>query len=64
MLSVDIEDEDSAIQLLKEIIGLWVTMRGFTIAGCWLEHYKQATKAHAQKGLRKELKRTSTGTMN
>lgn len=63
MLSVDIEDEESAIKLLQEIIGLWVTMRGFTIAGCWLEHYKQATKTNVKKGLRKELKRT-TGTMN
>jgi hypothetical protein len=44
MLSADIEDEESAIKLLQEIIGLWVTMRGFTIAGCWLEHYKQAKK--------------------
>ena len=59
MLSVDIEDESHAIKLLKEIIGLWVTMRGFSIAGCWLEQYKQATKTNAQKGLRKELKRKS-----
>ena len=57
MLFVDIEDEDSAIRLLKEIVGLWVTMHGFSIAGCWLEQYKQATKTNAQKGLRKELKR-------
>ena len=59
MLSVDIENEDHAIELLKEIIGLWVTMRGFSIAGCWLEQYKQATKTNAQKGLRRELKRNS-----
>ena len=32
------------LKLLQEIIGLWVTMRGFTIAGCWLENYKRATK--------------------
>ena len=44
MLSVDIENKDHAIELLKEIIGLWVTMRGFSIAGCWLEQYEQATK--------------------
>ena len=58
MLSVDIEDEKSAIKLLQEIVGLWVTMRGFTIAGCWLENYKRATKTTSQKGLSKELKRT------
>ena len=43
MLSVDIENEDRAIELLKEIIGLWVTVQGFSIAGCWSEQYKQAT---------------------
>ena len=36
MVSVDIANEHT-IQLLKEIIGLWVTIRGFSIAGTWLE---------------------------
>ena len=36
MVSVDITDEQQAIQLLKEIVGLWVTIRGFSIAGAWL----------------------------
>ena len=58
MLPTNIENEDHAIELLKEIIGLRVTMRGFSIAGCWLEQYKQATKTNAQKGLRRELIQT------
>ena len=40
LLSCDITDED-AICLLKEIIGLWLTIRGFFIAGTWLEEYKK-----------------------
>ena len=61
MVSVDIADEQHAIQLLKEIIGLWVTIRGFSIAGAWLEDYKQKSKSSVSKSkpLRKELKQNS-----
>ena len=41
-LSCDITDED-AIYLLKEIVGLWLTIRRFSIAGTWLEEYKRKT---------------------
>ena len=41
LLSCDITDEEDAICLLKEIIGLWLTIRGFSIAGTWLEEYKK-----------------------
>ena len=60
MISVDIADEH-AIQLLKEIIGLWVTIRGFSIARAWLEDYKQKSKGSVSKSkpLRKELKHNS-----
>ena len=44
MVSVDIADEQHAIQLLKAITGLWVTICGFSIAGAWLEDYKQKVK--------------------
>lgn len=58
MVSVDIADEQHAIQLLKEIIGLWVTIRGFSIAGAWLEDYKQKSKSSVSKSkpVRKGLK--------
>ena len=61
MVSVDITDEQHAIQLLKEIVGLWVTIRGFSIAGAWLEQYKQASKSSVSKSksLRKGLKQQS-----
>ena len=35
MLSADIDGEEQALKLLKEIVGLWVTTRGFSIAGTW-----------------------------
>ena len=56
MLSIDIESEEQAVKLLKEIIGLWVTIRGFSIAGTWIEQYMQANKcvSSKSKGLRKE----------
>ena len=61
MLSVDIDGEEQAVKLLREIIGLWVTIRGFSIAGTWMEQYLHATKGTSKsKGLRKELKRKST----
>ena len=61
MLSIDIESEEQAVKLLKEIIGLWVTIRGFSIAGTWIEQYMQANKcvSSKSKGLRKELKRST-----
>ena len=58
ILSVDISDEGQAVQVLKEIIGLWVNIRGFSIAGAWLEMYRKATGK--KKALRKELKKKST----
>ena len=43
LLSCDITNEEDAIYLLKEIVGLWLTIRGFSIAGTWLEEYKRKT---------------------
>ena len=40
ILSVDIDREDLAVKLLKEMIGLWLDIRGFSIANAWLEKYK------------------------
>ena len=60
-LSSDIKEEDHAIHLLKEIIGLWLTIRGFSIASAWTEQYKRATNTNSQKskGLRKNLQKKS-----
>ena len=59
ILSVDISNEEDAIKLLREIVTLWITIRGFSIAGEWLEKYKQHKKSGTSKskGLRKQLKK-------
>ena len=60
-LSSDIKEEEHAIHLLKQIIGLWLTIRGFSIASAWTEQYKRVTNTNSQKskGLRKNLKKKS-----
>jgi hypothetical protein len=57
ILSVDISDEGQAVHVLKEIIGLWVNIRGYSIAGAWLEKYRKTTAK--KKALRKDLKKIS-----
>ena len=44
-------------ELLEMIVDLWVTIRGFSFAGAWVELYKQKTKKTLQRsmGLRKGL---------
>ena len=58
MLSCDITNEEAAQQLLKELVGLWLTIRGFSIAAVWIEQYKttSSTNTSKKRGLRKELK--------
>ena len=59
-LSVDIDTEHNDALLLKEIIGLWLTIRGFSIAGQWLEIYKNNRALTTKKYLHKVLKRGQT----
>ena len=60
LLSCDITEEDDAVYLLKEVIGLWLTIRGFSIAASWMEDYKKKVAATRKtKGLRKSLKQKS-----
>lgn len=61
ILSVDIESEDQAILVLKQVIGTWLTVRGFSIAGAWLDKYLCISKTSTakKKGLRTELKRST-----
>ena len=56
-LSIAIDSEEEVQELLHEIVQLWVTVRGFSIAASWMETYKQATKQTKQKStsLRKHL---------
>lgn len=57
-ISSDI-DEKSAQMLLREIVQLWLTIRGFSAAGAFLEQYKKTSDKAIKKSvaLRKDLKR-------
>lgn len=53
----EIEDNDAHEELLKKVVELFITVRGFAFASVWVEKYKQENKKATQrsKGLRKEL---------
>ena len=58
LISQCIDSEDDAIWLLNEIVKLYVTIRGFSIAATWMEVYKKQVKKRGTKktvGLRKQL---------
>lgn len=59
MVSAQMEDELASQELLKKILDLWLSIRGFSCAGAYVEQYKQCTKVSSNKsvGLRKGLKR-------
>lgn len=61
LLSCDISHDENAIKLLRELIELWLTIRGFAVASSWLEQYKIKSKMNVskKKGLRKNLKKKS-----
>ena len=50
-------DDDSSSQILDSIVAEWVKIRGFSLAGAWVEKYKAANKKTTQKskGVRKQL---------
>ena len=60
MLSVEIDAENNAAVLLREIVELWLTIRGLSVAGQWLEIYKnnKSLTTKKSKSLRKTLKRS------
>ena len=62
----EIDDKETHNALLKMIVELYVTIRGFSKANAWLEKYKQSTKTSTQrtKSLRRELYDDNTGTGN
>ena len=57
-LCTDMHDTTAAMMLLKEIVELWLTIRGNSIAGQWLEMYKSCTAKNTKckARLRKALK--------
>lgn len=57
-------DEDAAQQLLKEIVQLWLTIRGYSASGEFVENYRKCNDKGTKKsvGLRKGLKRKKLDT--
>ena len=57
--TADFEEEDNDVTdvLLKKIVDLYFTMRGFSHVSAWMEKYKQSTKKSTQrsKSLRRDL---------
>ena len=53
----DVQDEECQSTLLKSIIELYITIRGFAHASAWMEKYKQSQRKSTQraKSLRKTL---------
>lgn len=61
LVSQDIDSIEESMEVLKDIVKLWVTVRGFSLAASWLEAYKKEEKLTTQKstGLRKGLSGSS-----
>ena len=58
----DLDDEALSKELLKHIIELYITIRGFSAAGAWMEYYKQSNQCTTKGAcaLRKDLKKKKT----
>ncbi len=52
MLAVDIPEKDASAELLKNLIDMWVTIRGFAVVSNWLEQYNVAQKQSVKKSKR------------
>ena len=61
-IAADIDEENLSLELLSHVVELWITIRGFSAAGAWMEYYKQCKKDCVKGGLRKELKKKHEAT--
>lgn len=61
LISECIDSEEDAIELLQELVTLWVTVRGFSVTATWIETYKRESKKTTKKtpALRKGLSSSS-----
>ena len=52
-------DKNDSDELLHLVIEMWLTIRGYSTAGAWMEHYKQIRKdiTQGKHALRKDLAR-------
>ena len=59
LLSVDIRDDKDSLELLRRVVELWLTIRGYSMSKMWMENYKCTvnTTTKGKKGLRKDLKK-------
>ena len=59
LLCLDLDDDELSKELLGLVAEMWITIRGFSMASAWIEHYKQSKETCTKKkqGLRKGLKR-------
>ena len=46
---IDFENPEDETKLLEEIVNLWVTIRGFSLAATWLETFKQQIKVNTKR---------------
>ena len=64
MAAIELDETlSNSIGLLKDIIQLWITIRGFAYAGALVDQYKrQSGTLKQKKALRKDLKRKCLAT--
>ena len=64
LLSEDVKGEQESLELLhvQDIVELWLTIRGFSIASEWMEIHKSRSSKSTKKSkaLRKSLKQSSS----
>ena len=60
LISQCIDSEEDAVELLHQIVLLWVTIRGFSLAATWMEMYKKSNSktTKQKKSLRRDLKQS------
>ncbi len=59
MLSMDL-DEDECKEILKDVVTLWLNIRGFSATGSWVEQHKKIAGAtmKSKPSLRAGLKKS------
>ena len=59
LVTSEFDDHDLSQELLHMVINLWLSIRGHSAAGAWMEYYKQYNDCELRKehALRKKLKR-------
>ena len=65
MCYADTTEEDS-LELLKDVVKLWMNIRGFSITGKWNEEYKRLSNktSKSKSGLHKWLKKKAADKEN